>query len=292
MLLISKTYLTMESRVFELIKIDRNAKFNYSLSSAAKMKKSNKNIQIFKSITFCYGKSHLTQVSINSIICLLLISSFAQAQQELSTINYSKKFINQIEILAGPNLIYPKEKYMENREIKIGYCLGVGLVHEISSYLDVDLKMSYENKGSQSSTLTQNNDFNPPAAEQFIQNVTLNYLTASLYPKFKFNISNKHGIVLAAGPYMGRLLNTRLKTELFRNDSLVHKYGSRPDPFIDNKKYDFGITTLVGYGFSILTIKGIIQIHYNIGLRNIKQPTISEFRNQTLSLLLGINLLQ
>jgi hypothetical protein len=228
------------------------------------------------------------------ISCLMFLASFftSQAQQNLNTEevppSYPKKIISNINLIVGVNLIYPQIKYMENRDLKIGYCAGVGLVHEINSTLDINLKIAYENKGYKSTTFSPNTDYTPPAMQEFMQNVTLNYLTASLYPKVK--ISPTRRIFFGVGPYFGRLLSTRLKSELYINGVPIQKYGTRPDPFVSNTKYDFGITSLIGYDFFIFKKKMMIEIHYCMGIKNISQPTISEFRNQTISFLLSAGL--
>ncbi|MBL7872882.1 MAG: outer membrane beta-barrel protein [Cyclobacteriaceae bacterium] len=210
-----------------------------------------------------------------------------QAQED-TPIKYPKKIISKAEILAGANLIYPKKEYIEDRYRKFGYVVNLDLIHEVNSKLDIGLKMGYENKGFKSISNSNNPDFPPPSAQKVIQNLTLNYLTVTLYPKIKLLDSRR--LYVGGGPYIGKLISERLKTEIFINGSLLQKTGSRPDPSKNHKLYDSGILLLIGYNFQLFKREGTFEVQYSIGLRNTTLPSSLEVRNQTMNILFGVNI--
>lgn len=227
--------------------------------------------------------------------CLVFILLFpfgghAQENQpvKLSDAKYPKKVISQINLLTGPNLIYPKKQYLEDRAIKIGLVINVELNHEINKWLEVSIRGGYENKGLKSRSTQTNPDFPPPSKQEIIKDNTLNYLTFYLLPKVKLTRTRK--FYAGLGPYFGYLISKRQKEEIFINDNLFLKRGSRPDPYVSNKKYDFGLTTAVGCRFNLFNRASGIEFQYNLGFYNTSQPTILEFRNQTAAFLLSIPL--
>jgi len=113
----------------------------------------------------------------------------APTQEELSAY-YPKKIISKIEFLVGPSFIYPNKKYDESRVAKFGYSVNLNLVHSISSRFNANLKLGYEQKGWNSITYSPYS-VDPPVTQKFIDNISLNYWTASLYPTFRFGNKRK-----------------------------------------------------------------------------------------------------
>lgn len=206
---------------------------------------------------------------------------------EAELINHPKKIITRVELLAGPNFIYPKEKYDENRVAKFGYTFGMNLVHRLGkSAFDLNLKLGYEEKGWKSITYSPNTDFSPPITEKGVFNSTLNYLTLSIYTTYHPPLIKNMSIGI--GGYFGYLKSLNLKSELYRNDTLVNSYQSRLNPYTLFKKYDVGISLLVRYDFKVKDKNLNLRIENNIGQCNVNQSAISDKRNRTYCLILGI----
>jgi len=205
--------------------------------------------------------------------CVLFIFLFpsgvyAQENQpvKLPEANYPKKIISQINLLAGPNLIYPKKQYLEDRTIKIGLVINIELNHEINKWLEVSIRGGYENKGLKFRSIQTNPDFPPPSKQEIIKDNTLNYLTFYLLPKVK--LTHTRRLYAGVGLYLGYLISKRRKEEIYINDLLFLKRGFRPDPYVSNKKYDFGITTTAGWRFNLFNRAAGIEIQYNLGFYN------------------------
>lgn len=228
-------------------------------------------------------------------IVLTLLTHTIQAQpsdsiqSELESY-YPKKIINRLELLAGANFIYPKEKYDENRVAKFGYTFGLNLVHEIpKSLFDLNLKLGYEQKGWNSVTYSPNNDFNPPATQKFVRSETINYLTASVYSTYRF--SNFDKLSMGFGLYGGYLFNERMKYSLYLNDSLVSNYNGRPDPYVSYKKLDFGVVLIISYRIKISERILKISLENNVGLIDISKQENAMIKNRTYCLHIGIPLI-
>jgi Outer membrane protein beta-barrel domain len=209
------------------------------------------------------------------------------SQSELKKYN-PKKIITRVELLAGLNFIYPKEKYDENRVAKFGYTFGMNLVHRLGkSAFDLNLKLGYEQKGWKSITYSPNTDFSPPITEKGVFNSTLNYMTLSIYTTYHPPLIKNMSIGI--GGYFGYLNSLNLKSELYRSDTLVkNSYQSKLNPYTSFKKYDAGITILVRYDFKVEEKNLILRIESNIGQCNVNQPAISDKRNRTYCLILGV----
>ncbi|MEY4931411.1 MAG: hypothetical protein RI909_2135 [Bacteroidota bacterium] len=217
---------------------------------------------------------------------LAQLNNTTEAESELNRY-YSKKLITRVELLAGPNFIYPKEKYDENRVAKFGYAFNLNLVHDFDkSPLNLNLKLGYEQKGWNSISYSPNTDFSPPVTQKNVRKETLNYITLSLFTSYH-PVKN---LSIGIGAYYGRLQRFSLKYETYFNDSLISKYNGTPDPSPAFKKNDMGALISLGYDFHIKGKQVLVRFENNIGLYLINQPAIWEKVNRTYCMLIGIPL--
>jgi hypothetical protein len=189
----------------------------------------------------------------------------AQGDSSLFSI-VPKRLINEVELTFGYGIIYPSvEAAEENLVAKYGLTGGVGFTHKFSSWINLSLKLTYENKGEKKVYNSLNEDYSPPAQQKAIRNITMNYVVASLMPTVY--PWKKPLIYIGAGPYVGYLVSTKLFNEVYINGHLVSKSGSHPDPDEYFEKVDIGITTMVGYNFKLTArIVGTVQLVSNFGL--------------------------
>jgi hypothetical protein len=221
---------------------------------------------------------------------LLLVGltlSISQLQAQLKPVKqydglHSKRLISRVELLAGANFIYTKEKYDENRVEKYGYTFGLNLAHSFGeSPLDINLKLGYEQKGWNSMFYSP---YNPTVTQKVIRMESLNYITLSLFALY----SPIKNLSIGFGAYYGHLNRFILKYELYFNDSLVSKFSGRPDPSPSFKRSDAGTLFVIRYDFKVKGKQIFIQIENNLGLYLINQPVIEDKANRTYSVLIGI----
>lgn len=206
--------------------------------------------------------------------------------------SYPKKTISQIELIAGPSIIYIRgNEYLRDvREAKIGFSGGVGLTHTTKTRFEVNMSFLYENKGSKSEFTYQNTDFNPPAIEEAKLNYTLNYFTYCLLPRYKIY---KENTLIGCGPYFSYLTSLRQQSKIYRDGNLVANSNTRPDPDLTNKRWDIGISFMVGHKFSFKKINNLLQIKYNLGLTDIQLTSGTQpIYNNTISIHYGIILVK
>jgi hypothetical protein len=207
--------------------------------------------------------------------------------QEELVAYYPKKFISKIDLLAGPSFIYPNKKYDESRVAKFGYSFNLNLVHSISSRFYANLKLGYEQKGWNAIVISPYS-VNPPVTQKFINNKSFNYWTASLYPTFRFGGKSK--FFIGAGGYFGYLSSLRGKSELYYNGALIYKSKGRSSPpYQYYTEFDIGVMVVMGYDFTFFKkLNSTIQFFDNLGLTDINKPPLSQKRNETYCLLVGI----
>jgi len=227
-------------------------------------------------------------------VCLFCLRVDAQELPKGPVIQelYPRRFISELEFLVGPALIIAggDATTINNRVPWLGFSFGVAAVRKITSKFAMGIKVSYEDKGLRSIYYSVNYDYNPPAQQKSVQDIKLRYGLISILPRYW--IIKRPKIYISAGPYFGYLVSERYYTELYIDGKLVTKYGSRPDPDLYYKKFDFGLTAGALYSFTINKKRnGCVQFFYNHGFLEVNKPTLFPvIRNTTYALLLGISL--
>lgn len=214
--------------------------------------------------------------------------SHAQATKGDLDKHIPKRVISRIEFLIGANLVYTggADFLKENRVGKIGFHSTLGLSHTFSSKFDLNLQVSYEAKGYKFKYLSDNPG--PPPTNKFIEDVTLNYASATLLPRY--SILPKRKLEIGVGPYVGYLINTKITQKSYFNDVLVRKYQSRPNNGLNFKDFDFGVSFMAGSNFNLNDRKNLtIQLLYSRGLVEFNKPEIASKINNTFSLLVGLS---
>jgi Outer membrane protein beta-barrel domain len=117
-----------------------------------------------------------------------------------------KRFIDKVEIFAGPNLSYNYgnkfiDDYKSNiftnkKELKSGYCFGLGLYHPIKSrigVISINARLLLEQKGTKAKFTTTPLDTG--ATHNLVQTVesdySYSYITLSVMPSIYFGKSKK-----------------------------------------------------------------------------------------------------
>jgi hypothetical protein len=224
------------------------------------------------------------------IISALLVLNvlFANAQQQGSTV-YSKRIISRYEVLLGANLIsVTGSDHLEKYRIpKWGFRGGLSLIHTFSDRVELDAKISYENKGYRTRSFTENPG--PPPTDEFVDDLTLSYITLTLFPRY--SILPNRRVMVGVGPYIGWLTNVRVDQKLFFQETLVSRFRRRFDAPWFYREIDLGASFMIGSNFIARKSRPVtIQFIYSIGLRDTPKPSNGIFRNNVFSLLLGMSL--
>lgn len=248
------------------------------------------------------------------IIVLMITNGIVWAQNALPGLPAPKRFIDKIEIFAGPNLSfnygnmfienYNDDNVTNKRLLKLGYLFGLGIYHPVKDRLDINLRLQYEEKGTNSEMVT------PGLIRK--TDYTYRYLTISLAPRIL--LFNKTKLKVSAGSFFSKIRNVEGRTNALdtqNNVTFVSNFNGReirelrPDgstgsiTFAPGLKsfqdFDFGITLSLSYSITINSSNELtIQLQDNLGLYNInKQLDVivnPPEKNQTISILIGYSL--
>jgi len=229
-------------------------------------------------------------------LCLFSLCANAQGVPHESVLKdlYPKRLVSEIEFLVGPTIIYGHDFDAPNKVSKamLGVCTGFGVSHQFNSRLKVNLRAAYEVKGFRSVYYSVDTDYNPPAPTKGIIDQRLNYASSSVLPSYAIlNNRKKADVFVSVGPYVSYLLSYKYYLELYINDKLANKTGSRPDPDLYYRRLDAGITGAIGYKTRVTSKRNFtIQALYNFGLVDISKAATFPARNNSFTVLLGISL--
>jgi hypothetical protein len=226
------------------------------------------------------------------ILCTSIPNSYGQEQNELlemqEPLAARKRFISNVEFLVGSGIVFVRgdEFYRENDVLKPGFSVNIGLVHKVSSRVQLNSILAYESRGSKS---IYYDDYDPSAISTLISNLTLHYATVTFFVAYSFPESQK--LFCGFGPYFGFLYRAKIATEHYINGSLVVMSAARPDPYIDYKWYDTGLALTTGIHIrSKRKPRASLQLMYKKGIMDINQPIITQMRNNNVSIHIGITL--
>jgi|JI10StandDraft_1071094.scaffolds.fasta_scaffold38763_2 hypothetical protein len=248
------------------------------------------------------------------ITVLITSNAIVWAQNALPELPMPKRFINKIEVFAGPSLSfnygnkfienYKDEFVMNKRKIKPSYVLGVGVYHPMNDCLDINFRLMYEEKGTNSQMET------PGLLRK--TDYTYRYVTISLAPRI--SLFNNTKLKVSAGGFFSKIRNVEGRAyalDTQNNVTFVSNFNGReirelrPDgstgsiTFAPGLKsfqdFDFGITLSLSYSITINSSNELtIQLQDNLGLQNInKQLDVivnPPEKNHTISILIGYSL--
>jgi hypothetical protein len=238
---------------------------------------------------------------------------FGQSSENLK-LPEPKRFIDKIELFAGANFSfnygnkfienYQDEFVMNKRKIKPNYVIGVGVYHPINDWADINFRLMYEEKGTNSQMVT------PGLLRK--TDYTYRYLTISLAPRI--SLFNNTKLKVSAGGFFSKIRNVEGRAyalDTQNNVTFVSNFNGReirelrPDgstgsitfaPGLKSfQNYDFGITLSLSYSITINSRNELtIQLQDNLGLQNInKQLDVivnPPEKNHTISILIGYSL--
>lgn len=235
----------------------------------------------------------LTRTFFLLLLYVSLTTAYAQDQRESLEMQKSlaarKRFIHNVELLLGGGTAFSRgdEFYKETGVFKPGFSINVGLVHKFNSRVHLNPIIAYQSKGNKSIFYSVDSGYPPPGNLKSISDVTTNYATVTLFAKYSFLQSEN--LFIGIGPYFGYLLREKIVSKLYLNGSLFTMSGTRLDPGSNYKRYDIGLAMTTGINIrSKRKPKAKVQIIYEKGMMDINPPMITQIRNNTISILLGI----
>lgn len=201
------------------------------------------------------------------------------------------RFVSHVEVLLGGGMIFFRgsEFYSENDVHKAGFSANVALVHKFDSRLQLKSLIAYEVKGSRLIINSINADYNPPAEQKHLLDLTLNYATVTVFAKY--SLLKIKGPFFGFGPYFSYLFREKLNSKLYINGALTTSYAAINDPGINYRWYDAGLAFTAGVDMRVARKRfGILQVNYHRGMTDINQPMLTQIRNNAISILMGITL--
>ena len=251
-----------------------------------------------------------------AIFILTTSTLFGQSQENLK-LPLPKRFIDKVEVFAGPNLSFNHgNKFIENykdenvrntRLLKPGYSFGIGGYHPLANRLDLNVRLQFEQKGTKNELNTPVNPVNDDARLINKDDYTYNYLTIN--PSFIFYFGRKSKWAISFGVYYSKIKNVKGCSEIYNTrDYQVEKgkfqgrnfYRFREDGGIDGfawmphltsiEDYDWGLTPSIGYRIPFNQKHSMfIQLQDNFGLKNINKnnPYSLEENNHSFSLIIS-----
>jgi hypothetical protein len=221
---------------------------------------------------------------------LLFSSTVAFAQKDDVGQHIPRPFISRVEFSLGTTMKLSRGPDINDISVpSFGFGARIGVAHEFSKRFELLASVAYQPKGTKIKAFSDDYGFTPPAKLKHINDHTLNYAEVSIVPRL--SVGKDQHFHIGLGPYFGYLINSRRKTELYRNGELIVKNGSRQSSNPDYKDFDFGIAATLGWNFLIKKkINGIVQFWYCPGLVYINKPTTADVRNNSFSFQIGLSL--
>jgi hypothetical protein len=166
----------------------------------------------------------------------------------------------------------------------------VGLSHSFSEKFQLKIRALYELKGSKLKT-RYSADFADRKNVIYTEyaNNTFKYLTITLLPTFKFGAKNK--LRIGGGGYYSFLKGYKLEDSLYDESKNITTKKSTRDIRNLNIKYDMGISAFACHDlYSSNKISYVLQLQYNKGIVSIIDYLSGSQRNNSLMLVLSVNL--
>lgn len=259
------------------------------------------------------------------LVYLLLIYSpvFGQHDENFRTVT-PKRFIDKVEFVIGAGLCFnhgnmfienyrgkfANGNYVENTRLtKIGYSIGIGAYHPVKDWIDINVRLLWEQKGYKSELNSPLNPVNSDARNYITSEYDYNYLTIPITLKLQIDKRKKFTFLL--GGYISVIKSVSGKEDYYNtqdgrsSSSFIGRtlVGFRADGGINTaafipglqgfEEYDYGVVLGLGYE---LKIKGNSSINFqlldNYGLANVNKPNFTSIpspdeKNHTLSLMVG-----
>jgi opacity protein-like surface antigen len=232
------------------------------------------------------------EASFMRFVCTLLFNYVLVlnccGQDNASPMDHPKKLISKVEILTGGSLVYGVWKGSEvPHAFKLGYSANLGLVHSLDRRFELNVRFLYEDKGIRSCLESSWSD-DPPVIAKAITDITLNYLSVSVVPRYVMGDRGK--FYVGIGPHASYLKNDRLRQEVYLNGELFQRSGAKPAK-LGFKRHDIGMTIMGGCNLHVKNrTSATLQILYNAGIMDATHSGMTRFKNNTLTLLVGITI--
>jgi hypothetical protein len=200
--------------------------------------------------------------------------------------------MDNFEISIGPSIVTLNNENIsgDNRQIKIGYSVGIAGAFNLNNRLTLITNISYERKGLKTENKTWYYD---PTIDYddckcttslgtYSTNSNIDYVTITI--PLRLNLLDKK-LVIEFGPYSGYLLKTKSSTTHHWNGARYYSTDNTLNYF------DFGLSIGAGYKLNISDKHSMLFIlRDNFGLLNISDKSRTDTVTKTSSFLLQIGL--
>ncbi len=214
-----------------------------------------------------------------SLIFLLRVTLTLILQQGLSqTVDTDlekyrpKRFIDKVEVLLGPGLMLPDDhgwsSFVQNNipfhtftiESKVGYSVGIGLIHSLNRNFEMSCRLLLERKGYiEENILTGSGTEN-----RFVSDHQNDYVSVVALPVYK--LGKRRLFQVFAGVNYSYLTSTLFTSTQYLQGVIV----SQGKLIGGAKSYELSVVSGLGYSINLgLKTALNFQIQYNLGLTDI-----------------------
>lgn len=170
----------------------------------------------------------------------------------------------------------------------LAYVFGISLQYQIQENLSIKTDLNYERKTQKSKSYIEILDPEsslPPGTYHVKSTAYLNYITLPIL--LKYNFSKDKSFYVNAGPYLGYLLKSGIKTQV--NIPGETNYDEEDTKY--KKSMDFGFTAGIGKEFQLNeNHQFYIELRDNLGLSNISKTEVmngGSIKTNSVNLLVG-----
>src|SRR5258706_2334440 len=227
--------------------------------------------------------------TLSLVIC---VQVFSQNKPDLNA-NRLRTITSKMEVFIGPSSvsIHGNEGFANFGVPKVGYAGGIGFIHNFGRIVALNARILWERKGfRQREVITYVPDpGGAPVTGTLTSNITNDYLTISILPRFAFGKYGRFNI--GAGGYFGSLRKSKTTNHYFYP---IH-YNVTTNSKNEYNQYDGGLSFNLGYTFPFRrSLSFTIQFLNNYGLRQISRfynlnPGYESIKNNSYSVLVGVN---
>jgi hypothetical protein len=257
------------------------------------------------------------------LIILMIGNTVALAQDALPQLPQPKRFIQKIEIFAGPNMSfnygnmfienyrgeYSNDNYVVNKRLlKPGYVFGAGVYHPFSDRVDLNVRLQYERKGIRTELNTPT--YNSNNRIIMYAKYDYDYLTITVRPQIL--LGEEKNMFISLGGYYSKIKRLEGYGRTYDTNGTLNSEGSYKGryfydlgddgtmqgfswmPYLTSvEDYDWGLVTSIGYRIPFKEKHSmLIQLQNNFGLKNINKNNSYDLKekNHTVNLILSYSL--
>lgn len=222
---------------------------------------------------------------------LLIAANVCYSQSSSLQRHERRKIFSAYEIVVGGGLLKNSGYQMQYFVPKFGYSVGVGAYHTFTNSFDLNVRLTYDLKGSRAEEYSGPPPSRPPnpVTASYVIESDFHYLTITALPTFTVGI--KKNILLGGGCYYSFLRKYKIQeSDVLSNGQVNASSSTYKYPKL-NGQSDMGICAFMGYRFKLIkTTTGTIQFFFNRSIQDVDDPIAGWQRHKSFMLMFSASL--